>query len=192
MPGKTEQHPIDERDLLRRAQKLDEQALGIIFDEFYDSVYQYIYRFLRHPQAAEDLTADVFRLFLERLNTRRGPGLHLKAWLYKTAHELILADSKRSRRRAADELPEELADELQGMRQAEKSILDQELLEAMGQLTDKQQEVLYLRFFQNLALEEVAYVLNMTLGTVKSLQHRGLQSMRRFLNFSDEVDGYNL
>ncbi len=75
--------------------------------------------------------------------------------------------------------------------QAEESLHQQVLLEALRQLTEKQQEVIYLRFFQGLQLEEVAYALNMTVGTVKSLQHRGLQAMRRYIQKNvqpEEVD----
>lgn len=193
MPGNANQPLLDERDLLRRAHDLDETALSTIFDAFYEPIYRYIFRHIRHSQTAEDLTADVFRNFLENLNTRRGPSKFLKAWLYKVAHNLMIDELRRNKYRSHDLLDDDHQDHEQHVGdQAEKAIQSRLLRDVLRQLTDKQKDVIYLKYIQGLDTEEVAYALNMSVGTVKALQHRGLQAMRRHLDQIDELDEKDL
>jgi RNA polymerase sigma-70 factor (ECF subfamily) len=184
---------LDQKELIQRANTFDKEALAAIFDIFYEPIYQYIYRHARDDKAAEDLASEVFHQFLESLNTRHGPKKSLKAWLYRTAHNLIIEKAQPDKSYNFGLPGDEYEDDTEVVsQQAENSIRNQALIQALRQLTDKQQEVIYLRFFQGLRLEEVAYALNMTLGTVKSLQHRGLQSMRRYLQDFEEYDGKDL
>jgi len=184
---------LNQKELIQRANTFDKEALAAIFDIFYEPIYQYIYRHARDDKAAEDLASEVFHQFLESLNMRHGPKKSLKAWLYRTAHNLIIEKAQPDKSYNFGLPGDEYEDDTEVVsQQAENSIRNQALIQALRQLTDKQQEVIYLRFFQGLRLEEVAYALNMTLGTVKSLQHRGLQSMRRYLQDFDEYDGKDL
>lgn len=189
MPDIAEQPALDEQELLRRAIELDQEALAFIFDTYYDPVYRYIYRHLHHAETAEDLTADVFRTLLEKLNTKNGPNKFLKAWLYKVAQSLIVDEVRRNKYRQADVIDDEHQDDNQVVApQVEQLLQRRSVLRAMRHLTGKQQSVLYLKFFQGLKQTEIAYALDMTVGTVKSLQHRGLHTLRRYLSRYNEID----
>jgi RNA polymerase sigma-70 factor, ECF subfamily len=183
------QPALDEQELLRRANELDQESLAFIFDTFYDPVYRYIYRHLRHAETAEDLTADVFRTLLEKLNTKNGPNRFLKAWLYKVAQNLIIDEVRRNKYRQADVIDDEHQDDSQVVGpQVERLLQRRAVLQAMRHLTGKQQSVLYLRYFQGLKQIEIAYALDMTVGTVKALQYRGLHTLRRTLTQFDKFD----
>lgn len=183
----------DQKNLIERANSFDKEALAAIFDLFYESIYHYIYRYIRYEQVAEDLASEVFHRLLESLNTRHGPKKSLKAWLYKAARNLIIEKAQPGKVYNFGLPGGDYEDDIEDVgEQAENSLRNQALRQALSQLTDKQQEVIYLRFFQGLRLEEAAYALNMTVGTVKSLQHRGLQSMRRYLDNLEQDDGKDL
>lgn len=172
----------EEQDLLRRSRTLDEAALRAVFDAYYDPLYRYIYRHLRHEQSSEDVTAEVFRSFLEQLNLGRGPTSYLKAWLYQVAHNLVVDELRRAKYRDHVPLNEEMQiPALQVGRQEENASAQQAINLALQSLTEKQRDVLILKFLHNLENEEIAYTLKMTVGTVKALQYRGLQAMRRHL-----------
>jgi RNA polymerase sigma-70 factor, ECF subfamily len=173
----------EEQDLLQRSRKLDEAALSAVFDAYYDPLYRYVYRYLRHSQTAEDVTADVFRNFLEKLAAGKGPTEYLKAWLYRVAHNLIIDEVRRNKYREHEELDEnQRASEPQADRQAESSITKQMIHKALQTLTGKQRDVLILKYLHGFENEEIAYTLRMNVGTVKALQYRGLQSLRRYLS----------
>jgi RNA polymerase sigma-70 factor, ECF subfamily len=189
MSNKIQQPAQDEQELLRRANELDQDALAFIFDSYYEPIYRYIYRHLRHAETAEDLTADVFRVLLEKLNTKSGPNRFLKAWLYKVAQNLIVDEARRNKYRQTDVIDDEHPDDTQYVgQQVEQVWTHRAVRQAMRHLTGKQQSVLYLKFLQGLSNDEVAYTLDMTIGTVKALQHRGLHALRRYLYQSDQFE----
>jgi RNA polymerase sigma-70 factor, ECF subfamily len=189
MPDPTQQPALDEQELLRRANELDQDALAVIFDLYYEPIYRYIYRHLRHAETAEDLTADVFRVLLEKLNTKNGPNRFLKAWLYKVAQNSIIDEVRRNKYRQADVIDDEHQDDSQVVApQVERLLQRKAVRQAMRRLTGKQQSVLYLRYFQGLKQIEIAYALDMTVETVKALQYRGLHALRRSLTQFDKFD----
>jgi RNA polymerase sigma-70 factor (ECF subfamily) len=59
----------------------------------------------------------------------------------------------------------------------------------LAQLTEDQQQVLSLKFFEGMDNEQVADIMHKTIGAVKSLQHRGLASLERFLAQADDQVG---
>ena len=172
----------DEQELLRQVRGLDEAALAEVFDLYYQPLYRYIYHHVGHAATAEDLTAEVFRRFLEQLHRRRGPQQHLRAWLYRVAHNLVIDDARRNARRKYEGLHEHLATtEHDIVKQTDEAILQEQARAALAHLTPKQRAVIILRFLEGLDNPEVARILQITVGSVKALQHRGLAAMRRYL-----------
>jgi RNA polymerase sigma-70 factor (ECF subfamily) len=184
---------IDESELLEGARRLDETALRTIFDVYYEPLYRYIYRHIGVSLTAEDLVADVFRSLLEQLQAQRGPTTYLKAWLYRVAHNLIVDELRRNKHRDHDELDEEWsAHGAQVQDEVQQSFARQVTNDALQGLTDKQRAVLELKYLHGLDAPEIAQTLKMSVGTVKALQHRGLQAMRRQLKQKGVLDETDL
>jgi RNA polymerase sigma-70 factor, ECF subfamily len=171
---------IEERDLLQRARLLDEAALGAIFDTYYPVLYRYIYHHLGHQATAEDLTAEVFVRTLEQLANGRGPRRHLRAWLYRVAHNLVVDECRRRRYRDHDPLDERVASSTEDVaRQAEAAIWREQAQAVLAELTPQQRSVIILRFLEGYDNREISKILDTSVGAVKALQHRGLAAMRR-------------
>jgi RNA polymerase sigma-70 factor, ECF subfamily len=172
----------DEQDLLQRARRLDGEALGVIFDSYYEPIYRYIYRHIGAGQTAEDLAAEVFRTLLEQINAGRGPDTFLRAWLYRVAHNLMVDELRRKPHLNHDSLDEYSPDpSLAVTEQVQRSMERQSAHAALQHLTGKQRAVLEMRYLQGLELNEIARSLNTNIGTVKALQFRGLEAVRRYL-----------
>src|SRR3989304_5540460 len=159
----------DQRDLLERARKLDESALGEIFDAYYQPLYRYVYRHIGVSLTAEDLVAEVFRSFLEELKLQHGPTTSLRAWLYRVAHNLVVDELRRNKHREHEPLDEERhASDPEVGEQVLQSMAQQTTQRALEQLTGKQRDVLVLKYLQGLGVEEIAQTLNMSITTVKA------------------------
>jgi len=172
--------PAEEHELLERAARLDEAALAMIFDQYYDAIYRYIYIHVRHAMTAEDLAADVFKRLLEALERGEGPDRHLKAWLYRVARNLFVDESRRQRHRDHAELEDGMAAAGADVpAQAVLNTLQRDVLTALHALTPRQREVVSLRFIEGLTNEEVPRAMGLPVGAVKALQHRGLAALRR-------------
>ncbi len=169
-------------DLLARARRLDAAALSEIYEEFSPRLYRYGYRLLGEPCEAEDVVAEAFHRFLLALSRGGGPETHLSAYLYRTVHNVI---TDRYRRRPVPDFPLdealEAGESSDPSRLAARHIAEQRARAALWRLTHEQRLVLMLKFYEGLDNDEVARALGKPVGAVKSLQHRGLEALRRML-----------
>ena len=173
--------------LLQAARRWDESALADIYDIYSPSIYRYVYRKTGDRDIAQDLAAETFHRFLKALRRGAGPRDHLSGWLYRVAHNLVV-DHYRSR---PNELPVSVedinpaVDPLQAETVARKDQVVR-LRAALQKLTQLQQQVILLRFLEEMSLQEVALALDRTVGSVKALQHRAVSSLQRILEDGDE------
>lgn len=173
---------IDEQTLLQEARSLNDSALGAVFDTYYPLLYRYIYHHVHHQATAEDLTGEVFARFLAHMADGRGPRWHLKAWLYRVAHNLVVDESRRRIHRDHEPLDDwDVPDELDVEMQVHATLAWHRARAALEELSPKQRAVIILKFLEGYDNREIACILEISVGAVKSLQHRGLAAMRRHL-----------
>ncbi len=167
---------------LPQAYQLNEQALSDLYQMLSPRLYRYAYRLLGNAADAEDIVAETFHRLLLALRHGNGPRQHLSAYLYRIAHNLI---TDRYRRQPLPELPFDEALEAGDADRPEISaplrIAQERARSALWQLTPDQRLVITLKYFEGLSNEEVAAALGKPIGAVKSLQHRGLEALRRIL-----------
>lgn len=174
---------FDEAKLLKQARALDQNALTWVYQNYHSAIYRYIYHHLGEAQTAEDLTSDVFRRLLQALRNGGGPTRQLSAWLYRVAHNLIVDHVRRCKHRNHEPLDgalgDRLADSTEGPEHlAARSIVMEHVRGAMLELTEEQRQVVILKFLEGMSNAEVAAITGKTVGAVKALQHRGLETLR--------------
>ncbi len=171
-----------ERELLRGAKDFDPVVLGAIYDRYSPGIFRYAMRLLGDESLAEDCVSETFSRFLKGLNCGQGPDEHLQAYLYRIAHNWI-TDSYRKNVPGILELDETFpADNTKHTEsQVELELQKQELRKAMRSLTPDQRQVIYLRFIEGWAIDEVASSLGKPVSAIKTLQHRAVASLKRIL-----------
>ena len=178
---KMKANTFEEQDLLQAALRFDAQALAQVYDLYSPELYRYAARLLGDLSLAEDCVADTFSRFLKVLSAGRGPKDHLRAYLYRIAHNLIVDHY----RRAPDfvELKETYPDTDDTPEQeADLRIRQAQMRKAIQQLTPDQQQVIAFKYLQGWKNEEIAQALDKPVGAIKSLQHRALASLQRILS----------
>jgi RNA polymerase sigma-70 factor (ECF subfamily) len=175
---------LDYEDLLERSRKLDQQALGLLHDQLYPQIYRYVCYRLNDPQACEDITSEAFLRLLDVLKNRGTRIQNVRSWLLGTVNHLVNDHFRRIYRRKVDNLDDH--DTLPSDKSLESEIdqtyLRHEVREAMQQLTPDQQNVIALRFTQELSLEETAQIMGKTVNAVKVLQFRAIAALRRLMD----------
>lgn len=170
-----------ESEIIERARQGDEAASNLLVERHRDAVFRLAYLMLGNAADAEDVAQEAFiQAFrtLDRFDVARP----LRPWLLR-----ITANRARNRRRAIGRYwgalqrfarqyaGETVSDvEIQNERQAEAYAL----WRAVRQLRVSEQEVIYLRYFLELSVDETATVLDVQPGTVKSRMHRALRQLR--------------
>jgi RNA polymerase sigma-70 factor (ECF subfamily) len=172
----------EERALLDRARAYDPAALGELYDRYAGKMYAYIYRRVGDAAQAEDLTSELFLRVLNAVKNERTWRDSFVAWLYRIAHNLVV---DAYRRRSPSMVPlDDLPLESEGddpAKVAQEAADRTRLRAAIGQLTCDQQQVLALRFGEELTARETAAVMQKTTGAVEAMQHRALAALRRIL-----------
>jgi RNA polymerase sigma-70 factor, ECF subfamily len=175
--------------LIRRAQALDPGALAELYDRHFDGIYRYLFTRMRHQADAEDLTEQVFLKMVDSIARYRPRGVAFSSWLYRIAHNLLV-DRYRRAGRDAVELSSQLQDDrphADPATMAQHSEDRRRLTEAIQRLTPEQQQVITMRFIDNLEVEEIARLTRRRPGAIHSMQHRALASLYRFLLEQEEV-----
>ncbi len=172
--------------LLRRAQRYERAAFDRLYVLYADKIYRYIRYRVQDQHVSEDLTAEVFLRLLEGIHafrvTERDQVAIFSGYLYRIAHNLLYDYYHRQARRQVTPLDERVRDLAESQRTwIEKGLTDAQLHAAISELTDEQQQVLVMRFFEDMSNAEVAKVMGKTEGAIKALQHRALRPSSAFL-----------
>jgi RNA polymerase sigma-70 factor (ECF subfamily) len=166
---------VDVGTLLERCRSGDELAWEALVRTYQSSVYAVTRHYLGDPEEARDVAQDVFVRLYERLDTYSG-GDTFKAWLLRMARNASIDRLRRIKARppASDVSADDamLAGEDDPERNAATEARERLLRQAVAQLGDKHREVLLLKEIQGLKIEEVASLLGLPVGTVKSRSMR--------------------
>lgn len=188
--------PSPEADaLVRDAIAGDTEAFALLFRVTLPSVYRYLFGRCGDAALAEDLAQDSYLRAMKAVRTSfTGGSSEFLAWVIRIARNRFLDHVKSGRVRwevVVEETPVMLATgnpETEALATVESG----DLKLALARLTADQQEILYLRFFQGLAITEVATATQRTEGAVKALQFRALRALARILEAEGllgDVDG---
>ncbi len=179
----------DERMLLERAKAYDSAALGDLYDRYAGKIYAYIYYRVGDEVLAEDLTANVFIKMLDAVKSTRAWDMSFSGWLYRIAHNAIVDHFRRNSHDKGLPLDERLvATTDDPVKTVEQLMASNVVKAAIANLTEEQQTVIVLKFFEGLSNLEVANIMDKTEGAIKSLQYRALAALRRCIEESGGKD----
>lgn len=166
----------------QQTEAFDGNKLAAIYDEFHLPIYRYIYRQVSDVEMARDLSSDVFHRLLQAVQKGNGPRQDIKAWLYRTAHNIVVDHYRRRQHRQHLPLFESIVDaDMDPSGTAEQRMTADLVRVALDLLTPDQRQVISLKFLGGLSNSEVAEVMDKPIGAVKSLQHRALAALQRQL-----------
>jgi len=179
-----------DQELILQIQHGSLDALGVIYDRHRRLVYRTALAICNDNESAADLLQDVF-LRLYRFAKRVDPQRPLEPWLYRVTTNLTYTWVKRHHRwtRPLDDIAEWLAGNKKGSPQqiAEVDEELQRLRQAVSTLPLPQRIVVVLYYVNDLSLEEIAEILDIPEGTVKSRLHYGRLALKKQLRTGSET-----
>ena len=171
---------LDEGQLVALA-KEDRAAFGELYQRYLPKIYSYVYYRTGNVHDAEDLTAKVFFRALSHISNYVERGVPFQAWLYRIAHNLVANWHRDQGRRKIIALDEYVAHSLTSDapdRLAEEQEERNQLLEAVRRLPEDRQQLLLLKFVEQMSNAEIGVIMGRTEGAIKSLYHRTLLALR--------------
>jgi RNA polymerase sigma factor (sigma-70 family) len=147
-------------------------------------VYRLAYRLTGNRQDAEDLTQEVFVRVFRSLSSYQ-PGT-FEGWLHRITTNLFLDHARRKQRIRFDSLPDDVGDKLPGLLPSpaagfDDHSFDADIEAALHELQPDFRVAVVLCDVEGLTYEEIAAVLDVKIGTVRSRIHRGRSMLRKAL-----------
>ena len=162
----------------------DEQSLSEIFTLFYSDLYQYGLKMINLPDLVKDTIQDVFTRIWERRDTIgnvRSP----KAYLISSMRRKLFANKEPLHEEISDDLFKKegkynfafSASEFIEIEEISHQ-LKNSLVQAINSLTERQRELIFIRFYYNLRYQEIAQIMEVNEQTVRNLMQRALSKLR--------------
>jgi RNA polymerase sigma-70 factor (ECF subfamily) len=131
----------------------------------------------------EDLVSEVFLGVFRGVSTFRGTEQQFRSWVFTIAHRRLQDERRRAARRPYLESVDPDVGALGGdvEREAFAALGEQWVIDVCAQLSADQRTVLLLRVVADQSVEEVARITGKSVGAVKALQRRALETLRRRL-----------
>jgi len=172
-----------EQDIVAAAKKGDSLSFGKLYDHYVKPIYRFIAVKVSVRQEAEDLTHEVFLTAWQKLPSFTFQGFPFSSWLYRIARNRVI-DHYRTKKQHA--VIDEVDEGLLGIIDSHEAGVDTTLTlakvyAAMKELGADQQDVLLLRFVDDLSPKEIAEVLDKSEGSVRIIQHRAVEALKKKL-----------
>jgi len=184
-----------EEDLMFRYRNGDENAFEILYRKYEKPVFSFIYRLLMSTVDAEDLCQETFLRLVKEKKKYKVSG-NFKTWIFRIALNLCRDRLRRKKFRShrsidapslsqtgninefENSLSDPTPDQIDCMEKNEMKVLIQK---AFAKLPEKQRTVIIMKEYQALKFSEIADIMKSPVGTVKSLNHRGRQKLKKIL-----------
>ncbi len=172
-----------ERELLRRAQNGDREAVAVLLGRHREDVGRLCFQILREREKAEDAAQEILLRAFEKMPQFRGES-EFSTWLYRVALNHCLEIKRTLARRESLFGGEEEARCTADF--SPRSDTKMALETALDALPETLQIVLVLRQWHEKSYEEIGAILNLPTGTVKSRLHEARREFRRIWEAQNE------
>jgi RNA polymerase sigma-70 factor (ECF subfamily) len=199
VPGSPRQpagaEPVDDRQLVERALKGDEAAYRELLERFRRPVFSLIYRMIGDRELAEDLAQESFVKAFNNLDSYN-PRYRFSSWLFKIANNHAIDHLRRARLATVSihgsphAVDAEREEETRIVLEARDESPEQEIMalelgaeieQAITQLRPEYRTAVILRHVESRPYEEIAEIMEIPVGTVKTFLHRARAELREAL-----------
>jgi len=168
------------------------EAFELLVERFKDKVFRLAFSMLRNETQAEDAAQDIFVKIWKGLPGYHG-GAALSTWIYAIARNTCLTELKKRATHPTvslyDPELEEVSDAIPALQTADAETgVEMDVATLLAELPEKYRQVITLFYLEQKAYEEVAAMLGIPLGTVKTLLFRAKKELLRISARQSRMD----
>lgn len=170
---------MGELEIVKRAIAGDDEAFLLIMQQHKDALYRTAFAFLKNEHEALEAIQEVTYRAYKKIHTVKEPN-YVKTWLTRIMMNYC-QDQLKKKKRFMDiaTLTEPSID----------SPTDQlELQDALHALSESEQQLVYMKYFQNTKIKDIAVMENIPEGTVKSRLRKIMKTLRQHLTEKGGID----
>lgn len=181
---------VSDEDLLRQVAAGHGGSLEALIHRYHKPIYVYLQRMLGDPVLAEDLTQDCFIRVCHAVKAGRLP-TKFRPWIYRIATNLC-KDVWKSAAYRKEHLTDHEVLSLHSDHETVSSILERQwereaVIRALAQLRPEHKQIMILRFYHDLTLQEISEIVEQPLSTVKSRLYQTYKQLAQYMKREEGV-----
>ncbi|WP_232299538.1 sigma-70 family RNA polymerase sigma factor [Pontibacillus chungwhensis] len=161
---------------MKKAQKGNEKAFVELFSQYQEDIYRISYTYVKNQNDALDVVQEVAYRSFKKMDTLKHPE-YFKTWLIKMAITCSI-DLIRKNKKV---ITMDASYENYIRAEVQDTTLSLTLQELLDKLNEEEKSIIILKFYQGYTFKEIAEILEIPLGTAKSIMYRALQKLRKDL-----------
>lgn len=170
----------DEKKHIKQAQQGNKEAFGLLYDHYIAKIYRYVLFKVSKQEEAEDLTHEVFLSAWQNIQGYKYQGLPFSSWLYQIARNAVIDFYRTSKKTVQIEMVNEefIKTYLPTPKLLDIEFEFQKIKKYIAKLKPEHQDVLIMRFIEELPHGEIAVALGKSEGAIRLIQHRALKELK--------------
>ena len=182
----------EDRRLIAECLSGRQDAFGVLVTRYQGRLYNAVFRLVAHPEDASDIVQETFLNAYQALHAFKGDA-ELFTWLYRIAFNAAISLKRKKRatislggggERGID--PDDPSEYVRPGAMLERGEHEAQLQSALNRLSAEHHQVLILKDIESLKYEEIAAILEVPIGTIRSRLHRARLELRQLLSAGDE------
>jgi len=171
----------NEEELLKRLKLHEEQAYSYLYDHYSKALFVVIKQIITQQEIAEDILQETFVKVWQNIHTYDGSRGRLYTWMLSIARNLSI-DRTRSKEFNKQSKTTTLQDNVYSSAPAEEArITDIGLKKVLSSIPEENAKLIDLAYFKGYTQEEIAKILVMPVGTVKTRMRSAIASLRKLI-----------
>jgi len=170
---------------IKQSKKGNKESFGLLYDHYLPKIFRFILFKVTNRAEAEDLVHEVFLSAWQNIHRYRYEGYPFSSWLYQIARNSVIDYYRTSKKNLnIENIDEEIIkinahypEKLDAALEIEK------LKQVIKLLKPDYQDVIIMRFVEDLSCQEIAITLNKSEGAIRLVQHRALKELKSFYNY---------
>lgn len=170
----------DEKLRIKEAKRGNKEAFGLLYDHYLPKIYRFIFLKVTNKKETEDLVHEVFLSAWQNVHNYRHEGFPFSSWLYQIAKNAVIDFYRTDKKNIQIEMVDE---ELLGFKNQDPENLDtalelEKVRKIISSLKPDYQDVLIMKFIEDLSHEEIASAMDKSEGAVRLIQHRAIKELK--------------
>lgn len=178
---------MEERDWNIVAQQAidDDNAFDELYEHFFPRIYNLIYARVKNSSVADDIVSDVFEKLVEHLGSFDSTKASFTTWLSRIATRTLTDYYRWQSHRQNVEWDDVFSPTVDKKEMPDGQLLEKEgkkeLLLALGKLSEREQQIIELKFWGDMSNKEIADTLGISAANVGVILFRAMGTMRQLL-----------
>ena len=172
---------IEDKDLVKEAKSGSVSAFQTLYMRYLDAIYRYFFYQTKDKFLAEDLAQDVFIRIWKAIDHYDEDKGAFTSWMYRIAHNLLV-DYYRGKKALPLKEGLEASYSEDWLEKLDKNEKIQSIKKELATLPDDYKEVVVLRFFEDLSVQEVSHITGKSEENIRVIQHRAIRKLKEKIN----------